>query len=96
MYWSVAMVIFFPQASYSNQTIFEGAEPDNFFWVAMRGRGPHDTVSEGWGGGGAHYRGSKSGGGEGEGLMMQSVKGGRGSSGYSERGRGREGLMVQR
>ena len=57
------MVIFFPQASYSNQTIFEGAEPDNFFWVAMRGRGPHDTVSEGWGGGGAHYRGRWGGGG---------------------------------
>ena len=53
-------------------------------------------MSEGWGGGGAHYRGSKSGGGEGEGLMMQSVKGGRGSSGYSERGRVREGLIVQR
>ena len=31
--------------SYSNQTIYEGAEPENFFWVAMGGRGAHDTVS---------------------------------------------------
>ena len=34
------------QVSYSNQTICEGAEPENFFWVAMGGRGPHDTVGE--------------------------------------------------
>jgi hypothetical protein len=34
------------EVSYSNQTICEGAEPENFFWVAMGGRGPHDTEAE--------------------------------------------------
>ena len=39
-------VLFDLQASYSNQTIYEGAEPENFFWLAMGGRGEHDTEAE--------------------------------------------------
>ena len=32
------------QASYSNSLIAEGSEPENFFWVALGGRGDYDKV----------------------------------------------------
>ena len=35
---------FILQASYSNSLIAEGCEPENFFWVALGGRGDYDKV----------------------------------------------------
>jgi len=33
------------QSNFSNVVIREGAEPENFFWVALGGRAPYETVS---------------------------------------------------
>ena len=33
--------------TYSNQTIKEGLEPENFFWVALGKREEYDKVSKG-------------------------------------------------
>ena len=38
---------FLLQASYSNSRISEGSEPENFFWVALGGKGEYDKVSMG-------------------------------------------------
>ena len=32
------------QSTYSNVVIQEGSEPENFFWVALGGKQPYETV----------------------------------------------------
>ncbi len=34
------------QSTFSNVVTKEGSEPENFFWVALGGRQPYDTVRE--------------------------------------------------
>ena len=34
------------QSNYSNVVVREGAEPENFFWVALGGRAPYESVSQ--------------------------------------------------